>query len=164
MECRSVAHFFHVQSQSESMISEFIMALGDIHLRVKHYDECIYSVDLTDEPVSQPQPRLAIAIERWCEAREGKLSLTASFSEFQSSVWGALLSMPRECLPTSYSELAKRIGRATSYRAVARVMSTNRFAVILPCHLVNRKSGALTGYKWGIDNKEKLLRANRRVR
>jgi alkylated DNA nucleotide flippase Atl1 len=37
----------------------------------------------------------------------------------------------------------------------------NRMAVVVPCHRVVGVSGALTGYRWGVERKRMLLEAER---
>ncbi|MFO7546717.1 MAG: methylated-DNA--[protein]-cysteine S-methyltransferase [Trueperaceae bacterium] len=75
---------------------------------------------------------------------------------FQRTVWREL----RRIAPgttTTYAELARRIGRPTAVRAVARACATNRIAVLTPCHRVVGSDGTLTGYRWGIARKRALL-------
>jgi len=57
----------------------------------------------------------------------------------------------------TYSELAARAGVPRAVRAVARVMSTNRVPLLLPCHRVVPMSGGLGRYGWGADVKAALL-------
>jgi AraC family transcriptional regulator of adaptative response/methylated-DNA-[protein]-cysteine methyltransferase len=38
----------------------------------------------------------------------------------------------------------------------------NRVAVVVPCHRVVGVSGALTGYRWGVERKRMLLEAEGR--
>lgn len=75
---------------------------------------------------------------------------------FQLRVWRALLSIPRG-ETTTYGQLAERL--RTSPRAVARACAANRVALLIPCHRVIGGSGALTGYRWGLERKEAILRA-----
>lgn len=77
-------------------------------------------------------------------------------TEFQKSVWRALREIPVGATVT-YSELARRIGRPQSVRAVAAACGANPIAVIVPCHRVIGKDGSLTGYAWGIEKKQLLL-------
>jgi AraC family transcriptional regulator, regulatory protein of adaptative response / methylated-DNA-[protein]-cysteine methyltransferase len=77
-------------------------------------------------------------------------------TDFQKAVWGALREIPSGSTVT-YSELADRIGRPTSVRAVAAACGANPIAVIVPCHRVIGKDGSLTGYAWGIEKKRLLL-------
>jgi AraC family transcriptional regulator of adaptative response/methylated-DNA-[protein]-cysteine methyltransferase len=77
---------------------------------------------------------------------------------FQERVWAALKAIPRGETRT-YSELAREIGRPTGARAVAAACGSNPVAVAVPCHRVVGRDGSLTGYRWGIERKRKLLTA-----
>lgn len=82
----------------------------------------------------------------------------ASGTEFQKTVWRALCEIPRGKTLT-YAELARRIGRPRSVRAVANALGKNPFAPDVPCHRVVRTDGSLGGYsgKGGAATKRKLL-------
>ena len=58
---------------------------------------------------------------------------------------------------TTYSALARRVGRPTAARAVGTVMNRNRIPIVLPCHRVVGATGDLTGYAGGLDRKITLL-------
>jgi methylated-DNA-[protein]-cysteine S-methyltransferase len=76
-------------------------------------------------------------------------------SEFQKKVWYELLTIPYG-KTISYEELAIRIGNIKSIRAVGFANGQNPIAIIVPCHRVIGKGGALIGYGGGLENKEWL--------
>jgi AraC family transcriptional regulator, regulatory protein of adaptative response / methylated-DNA-[protein]-cysteine methyltransferase len=82
---------------------------------------------------------------------------------FQQRVWKALQEIPRG-ETRSYSELAREIGQSTAARAVAAACGANPLAVAVPCHRVLGKDGSLTGYRWGVERKRKLLAAEGAIR
>jgi AraC family transcriptional regulator of adaptative response/methylated-DNA-[protein]-cysteine methyltransferase len=84
------------------------------------------------------------------------LPLDIRATAFQRLVWEQLRAIPSGAT-RSYGEIAKRIGRPRAARAVARACATNPVAVAIPCHRVVREDGALGGYRWGIQRKQKLL-------
>ncbi len=79
---------------------------------------------------------------------------------FQQRVWRALREIPRG-ETRSYSELASGLGSPAAVRAVAAACGANPIAVAVPCHRVVGKDGSLTGYRWGVERKRKLLAAER---
>ena len=80
---------------------------------------------------------------------------------FQWKVWKALTEIPAGETRT-YGEIARHIGEPKSARAVGRACATNQAAVVIPCHRAVGASGALTGYRWGVSRKERLLAEERR--
>ncbi len=82
---------------------------------------------------------------------------------FQWKVWKALAEIPAGETRT-YGEIAQRIGAPRSARAVGRACATNQAAIVIPCHRAVGASGALTGYRWGVSRKERLLTDERRRR
>ena len=84
------------------------------------------------------------------------LPLDVRGTAFQHLVWTALRDIPPGAT-ASYTDIAKRIGRPKSVRAVASACGANPVAVVIPCHRVVRNDGALSGYRWGIERKRVLL-------
>jgi AraC family transcriptional regulator of adaptative response/methylated-DNA-[protein]-cysteine methyltransferase len=84
------------------------------------------------------------------------LPLDLHGTAFQREVWGALRTVPPGTTAT-YAAIARRLGRATSARAVAQACAANPVAVLVPCHRVIRSDGAMAGYRWGIERKRALL-------
>jgi AraC family transcriptional regulator of adaptative response/methylated-DNA-[protein]-cysteine methyltransferase len=75
---------------------------------------------------------------------------------FQMKVWKELQRIPRG-KTRSYGEIARRIGRPTASRAVARACATNPVCILVPCHRVVSGGTGLGGYHWGVERKEALL-------
>jgi AraC family transcriptional regulator of adaptative response/methylated-DNA-[protein]-cysteine methyltransferase len=85
-----------------------------------------------------------------------ELPLHVQGTAFQQRVWKALCDIP--CGATcTYSELAQKLGQPNATRAVAGACAANTLAVAIPCHRVVRTDGSLSGYRWGVERKAKLL-------
>lgn len=77
-------------------------------------------------------------------------------TDFQVNVWEALLKIPMgRALP--YSQIAQDIGRPKASRAVGAAVGANPVSFVVPCHRAMGKSGALTGYHWGLTRKRAML-------
>jgi AraC family transcriptional regulator of adaptative response/methylated-DNA-[protein]-cysteine methyltransferase len=91
------------------------------------------------------------------EPRAGlSLPLDIRGTAFQQRVWEALREIPVGTT-ASYAEVAGRIGRPEAVRAVAQACGANALAVAIPCHRVVRTDGSLSGYRWGVERKRRLL-------
>ena len=88
------------------------------------------------------------------------LPLDVRGTAFQQRVWTALRDIPAG-VTASYSDIAAKIGAPRSVRAVAGACAANALAVAIPCPRVVRNDGALSGYRWGIDRKRRLLDSER---
>jgi AraC family transcriptional regulator of adaptative response/methylated-DNA-[protein]-cysteine methyltransferase len=77
-------------------------------------------------------------------------------TDFQVRVWEALLRIPmgKAC---TYSSIAARIGAPSASRAVGAAVGANPMSFVVPCHRALGKSGALTGYHWGLTRKRAIL-------
>jgi AraC family transcriptional regulator of adaptative response/methylated-DNA-[protein]-cysteine methyltransferase len=85
------------------------------------------------------------------------LPLDVQGTAFQQRVWQALRQVPYGQTVT-YTELAQRIGRPNSARAVGQACGANALAVAIPCHRVVRSDGGMSGYRWGVERKRALLK------
>lgn len=77
-------------------------------------------------------------------------------TDFQKSVWAALLTIPFG-ETRSYGQIARQIGRPGASRAVGAANGRNPISIVAPCHRVIGASGALTGFAGGIEAKRTLL-------
>ena len=84
------------------------------------------------------------------------LALDVAGTEFQRSVWNALLTIPVGETRT-YEQIARQIGRPTAMRAVGAANGRNPISIVVPCHRVIGSTGDLTGFAGGLDAKAFLL-------
>ena len=89
------------------------------------------------------------------------LPLQAHGTQFQKSVWQALLNV-EYANTCSYMDIASMIDNPKAVRAVGAANGKNPMTIIVPCHRVIGANGSLTGYASGIERKEWLLKHERR--
>ncbi|RUM96538.1 methylated-DNA--[protein]-cysteine S-methyltransferase [Pseudaminobacter arsenicus] len=91
---------------------------------------------------------------RW--RAEDPLRVVMIGTDFQLRVWDALLKIPMGTART-YSSIAAEIGSPSACRAVGAAVGANPVSFVVPCHRAIGKSGALTGYHWGLTRKRAIL-------
>ena len=102
------------------------------------------------------------ALRPWVDAAfgpragDGRTRLHLIGAPFQIKVWEALLRVPSGHV-TTYSEIARAIGRPKAVRAVGTAVGRNPISWLIPCHRALRKSGGLGGYHWGLPVKRSML-------
>jgi len=84
------------------------------------------------------------------------LPLDIRSTAFQALVWQALRDIPPGETRT-YSDIAAAIGKPKAARAVGRACATNPVSLVVPCHRAVGSDGSLTGYRWGVERKQRLL-------
>ena len=77
-------------------------------------------------------------------------------TDFEVRVWETLLRIPFG-KGTTYSDIARHIGKPKAARAVGGAVGRNPISFVVPCHRVIGRSGALTGYHWGLTRKRAIL-------
>jgi methylated-DNA-[protein]-cysteine S-methyltransferase len=89
--------------------------------------------------------------------KEFDIPLITVGTDFQKSVWNALLKVPYGTTST-YLQLAKDIDNEKAVRAVASANGANSIGLIIPCHRIIGSNGELTGYGGGLPLKKRLLK------
>ncbi len=86
------------------------------------------------------------------------IAVASDGSDFQNQVWTALRKIPAG-KTTSYGELSRSLGHTDPRMAkdIGAAIGANPIAVIIPCHRVIGRDGALKGYAWGLQRKYRLL-------
>jgi AraC family transcriptional regulator of adaptative response/methylated-DNA-[protein]-cysteine methyltransferase len=91
---------------------------------------------------------------KWDAERPVRVVLIGT--NFEVKVWETLLKIPVG-RATTYSDVAREIGRPLASRAVGAAVGKNPISFVVPCHRVVGSSGDLTGYHWGLPRKRAIL-------
>jgi len=109
---------------------------------------------LPDEEGTVALARRAFDPEEWRADRPLRVVMIGS--DFEVRVWETLLAIPMGRAAT-YSDIAQRLGKPKAARAVGAAVGRNPISFVVPCHRVLGRSGALTGYHWGLARKQAII-------
>jgi AraC family transcriptional regulator of adaptative response/methylated-DNA-[protein]-cysteine methyltransferase len=107
-----------------------------------------------DAAATMPLARRIFRPGEWREEQPLRVFLIGA--DFEVRVWETLLRIPFGRAAT-YSGIAAHLGSPKASRAVGAAVGKNPISFVVPCHRVLGKSGALTGYHWGITRKQAML-------
>jgi AraC family transcriptional regulator of adaptative response/methylated-DNA-[protein]-cysteine methyltransferase len=109
---------------------------------------------IEDAAITAPLAQRIFNPSQW--GAEQPLRVVLIGTDFEVRVWETLLRIP--CgRATTYSSIAHHIGKPSACRAVGAAVGKNPVSFVVPCHRVLGRSGALTGYHWGITRKQAIL-------
>ena len=94
------------------------------------------------------------------EGNLARIPLDIRGTVFQQRVWRELRRIPHG-ETRSYRDIARAIGAPAAVRAVGSACGANPVALVVPCHRVLRADGAIGGYAWGVERKQRLLEIER---
>lgn len=109
---------------------------------------------IEDREATAPYAMRVFDPVNWASDRPLRVVLIGT--DFQVRVWESLLKIPLGCAAT-YSDIARDIGQPSASRAVGAAIGRNPVSFVVPCHRAVGKSGALTGYHWGLTRKRAML-------
>jgi AraC family transcriptional regulator, regulatory protein of adaptative response / methylated-DNA-[protein]-cysteine methyltransferase len=87
---------------------------------------------------------------------ETDLVLDLRGSPVEVAVWKALQAVPAGETRT-YGEIAKTLPMAATAQEVGAACAANHIAVAVPCHRVVKVNGSISGYRWGVQRKRRLI-------
>lgn len=114
---------------------------------------------------SEHSRNLVVKLEKYMvnpKQSSSDFSLYIEGTEFQKLVWSELCNIPFGSL-WSYADVARKIDRPRSVRAVANACGKNNIPIIIPCHRVIRSDGTLGGYSSGTDIKQELIKLEQKI-
>jgi AraC family transcriptional regulator, regulatory protein of adaptative response / methylated-DNA-[protein]-cysteine methyltransferase len=84
------------------------------------------------------------------------MALDLRGSPTELAVWKALQAIPAG-ETRSYGVIAKTLPMAATAQDVGAACAANRIAVAVPCHRVVKADGSISGYRWGVQRKRRLI-------
>lgn len=84
------------------------------------------------------------------------LALDLRGSVLEVAVWKALQAIPSGETRT-YGAIARTLPMAATAKEVGEACAANRIAVAVPCHRVVKSDGSVSGYRWGVQRKLRLI-------
>ncbi|WP_034158984.1 methylated-DNA--[protein]-cysteine S-methyltransferase [Sphingomonas sp. ERG5] len=99
-----------------------------------------------------------VTIAAWLDTPRAPLDLPLDLrgSDQELAVWEALRTIPVG-ETRSYGALAKRLNVPATAQEVGAACAANRIAIAIPCHRVIKADGGISGYRWGVRRKRRLL-------
>jgi len=157
------------QARIATPLGDLTAATTDAGLAGLWFDGQAHHPGALDAPVDAAHPHIARAragLERYWRGeavRFDDVPLDLQGTPFQRAVWQALRRIARggTC---SYSDIAAAIGAPAAVRAAGAAIGRNPVSVIVPCHRVLGRYGALTGYAGGLERKQSLLQLEHAAR
>ena len=107
-----------------------------------------------DDAATRHYAQQAFDQQSW--ASDQPLRVVLIGTDFEIRVWETLLKIPIG-RATTYSTIARYIGKPKAARAVGAAVGRNPISFVVPCHRVLGSTGALTGYHWGLTRKQAII-------
>jgi len=109
---------------------------------------------IADQDATAPLAQRIFEPSQW--RAEQPLRVVLIGTDFEVRVWETLLKIPLG-RAVCYSDIATKISLPKASRAVGAAVGKNPISFVVPCHRALGKSGALTGYHWGLTRKQAMI-------
>ena len=122
--------------------------------------------EFPEAEITSDDKKLSVFVKDISRLAEGRpathdIPLDIRHTAFQAKVWQALRNI-EPGKTKSYREVAREIGDPNAVRAVARACASNPVALVIPCHRVVRSDGDISGYRWGVERKKRILEGEKK--
>jgi AraC family transcriptional regulator of adaptative response/methylated-DNA-[protein]-cysteine methyltransferase len=84
------------------------------------------------------------------------LALDLRGSSVEVAVWEALQLIPPGETRT-YGAIARTLPISVTAQDVGAACAANRIAIAVPCHRIVKADGSISGYRWGVQRKRRLI-------
>ncbi len=137
-------------------------------LKIEADNQYLLAIDFVNAPAEEAEENQVLALVKnqlveYFAGERQRFDVPLKFigTPFQVQVWKALQTIPYG-QTQSYQFIARKIGRPKAVRAVGQANGKNPIPIIVPCHRVIGKNGAMVGYSSGLWRKQVLLDLERR--
>jgi methylated-DNA-[protein]-cysteine S-methyltransferase len=145
-----------------SGVGDLLLVSNAKQLTGVYFRDCEHVPAMPDEWKFDPAQPVLLQAE--AELQEYLTGARTAFSvplhyagtDFQNEIWRQIALIPFGETVT-YTELARRAGAPEAVRAAGTAAGKNPLGIIIPCHRVVGKHGALGGYAGGLKRKQHLL-------
>lgn len=117
------------------------------------------AIDAPDDPSQRFIAQARDELQAYWQGRHHgpfRVPLDPQGTPFQRRVWAVLLDIGAG-QTASYTQVAESAGAPRAVRAAAAAIGRNPISILVPCHRVLGRDGALTGYAGGLHRKRALL-------
>ncbi len=139
-----------------------VTALGPLRIEYTSHGICGLHLGKSSRDHSNPPAfvrQCAAELQRYAEGQPVNFTAPLDLRTgtiFQRKIWELLCQIPHG-ETRSYSWLAEQAGHPRAVRAVGGACGANPVPVLIPCHRIRRRSGALGGFSAGLSWKKRLL-------
>jgi methylated-DNA-[protein]-cysteine S-methyltransferase len=144
------------------LLGDLLLVTNDTHLTGIYFSDRKHAPKPAgDWDLNPKHPLLqqaSLQLQEYLEGKRTEFSVPLHFAgtDFQHEIWRQIALIPFGETIT-YTELARRAGAPDAVRAAGAATGKNPLGIIVPCHRVAGKNGALTGFAGGLDRKKSLL-------
>lgn len=135
----------------------FVGSLGEGFAELENWTEKYIPGALLEENEAETA-KYAEQLQEYFKGERSRfdIPLNAIGTDFQQEVWTALKELSYG-ETASYGEIADKINRPGSSRAVGTAIGKNPILIVVPCHRVIHKNGGISGYRGKLPMKKRLL-------
>jgi AraC family transcriptional regulator of adaptative response/methylated-DNA-[protein]-cysteine methyltransferase len=143
-----------VAESAQGVVALFI---GDDRAKLLRYLQTAFpdaEIVLDQAGLAQTMTKATALVEAPHLGTDLKLDLRGS--PLEVAVWNALRSIPAGETRT-YGTIAKSLSVTATAQEVGAACAANRIAIAVPCHRVAKSDGSISGYRWGVQRKRRLI-------
>jgi AraC family transcriptional regulator of adaptative response/methylated-DNA-[protein]-cysteine methyltransferase len=142
---------------AESAHGVVALFIGDVRAKLRgDLEDAFPNIELVldQEGLAQTIAKAGALVD--APHRGTDLALDMRGSPLEMAIWDALRTIPSgETRP--YGAIARDLPMMATAQDVGAACAANRIAIAVPCHRVVKSDGSISGYRWGVQRKRRLI-------